>query len=176
MHGRASSQSLMVLWRGGCGVGYVRHLAVIQAAQHFASAMELSMTDIALPGSIEPAKQHGPKLDHALNPITAILFFGALAAGILFVAYSIYTDIDATGTKIGNYVPFLLLFVALLIALGFESSTAFTIPPMRWRPSSIRIRCQLISRWSGPACGTCWASSGRPAPWHSALSRYFQWS
>jgi PiT family inorganic phosphate transporter len=83
------------------------------------------MTDIALPGSIEPAKQRGPKLDHALNPITAILFFGALAAGILFVAYSIYTDIDATGTKISNYVPFLLLFVALLIALGFEFVNGF---------------------------------------------------
>jgi PiT family inorganic phosphate transporter len=75
------------------------------------------MAEIALPGSIEPARQHGPKLDHDVNPITAILFMGVLAAGILFVAYSIYSDIDATGTKISNYVPFLLLFVALLIAL-----------------------------------------------------------
>jgi PiT family inorganic phosphate transporter len=78
-----------------------------------------------LPGSIEPAKQHDPKLDHAVNPITAILFMGVLAAGILFVAYSIYSDIDATGTKVANYVPFLLLFVALLIALGFEFVNGF---------------------------------------------------
>jgi PiT family inorganic phosphate transporter len=94
-------------------------------AQHFASGRETTMTDIALPGSIEPAKQHGPKLDHAINPITVILFFGALAAGILFVAYSIYTDIDAAGTKISSYLPFLLLFVALLIALGFEFVNGF---------------------------------------------------
>ena len=83
------------------------------------------MSDIALPGSIEPAQERGPKLDHATNPLQLILFFGMLAAGALFVAYSIYTDIDATGTKISNYVPFLLLFVALMIALGFEFVNGF---------------------------------------------------
>src|SRR5262249_25757108 len=96
-----------------------RHPTFIKATQHSA------MAEIALPGSIEPAKQHGPKLDRDVNPITAILFMGVLAAGILFVAYSIYSDIDATGTKISNYVPFLLLFVALLIALGFEFVNGF---------------------------------------------------
>src|SRR3974390_2142165 len=81
------------------------------------------MSDIALPGSIEPAR--GPRLDHETNPITAILFVGALAAGGFFVAYSIYVDIDATRTKVTNYLPFLLLFVALLIALGFEFCNVF---------------------------------------------------
>src|SRR3974390_167148 len=81
------------------------------------------MSDIALPGSIEPAR--GPRLDHETNPLTLILFFGLLGAGILLVAYSIHTDITATGTKIDNYLPFLLLFVALLIALGFEFVNGF---------------------------------------------------
>jgi len=45
------------------------------------------MTDIALPGSIEPAQERGPKLDHATNPLQLILFFGALAAAVLFVAH-----------------------------------------------------------------------------------------
>jgi PiT family inorganic phosphate transporter len=79
--------------------------------------------DIALPGSIEPAR--GPNLDRSFNPLTAILFAGVLAAGILFVAYSIYSDIDAAGVKITAYLPFLLLFVALLIALGFEFVNGF---------------------------------------------------
>jgi inorganic phosphate transporter, PiT family len=82
------------------------------------------MSDIALPGSIEPARR-GPDMDKGLNPLTGILFLGVLAAGILFVAYSIYADIDASGTKITNYMPFLLLFVALLIALGFEFVNGF---------------------------------------------------
>ena len=55
----------------------------------------------------------------------ALPFFGLLAAGILLVAYSIYTDINETGTKVSNYLPFLLLFVALLIALGFEFVNGF---------------------------------------------------
>ena len=66
------------------------------------------MSDMALPGSIEPARR-GPNLEGAFNPFAAIIFAGVVAAGILFVAYSIYSDIDAAGTKISNYLPFLLL-------------------------------------------------------------------
>ncbi len=82
------------------------------------------MSDIALPGSIEPARR-GPKLDHAANPLAVILFMGVVGAGVLFVAYSIYSDIDAAGVRISSYVPFMLLFVALLIALGFEFVNGF---------------------------------------------------
>ncbi len=82
------------------------------------------MSDIALPGSIEPARR-GPKLDHAVSPLALIIFMGVVGAGILFVAYSIYSDIDAAGVKITSIVPFLLLFVALLIALGFEFVNGF---------------------------------------------------
>jgi PiT family inorganic phosphate transporter len=84
------------------------------------------MADVAaLPGSIEPAGHGGPKLDHGVNPLTLILFLGVLAAGILYVAYSIYSDIDAAGSKVTAILPFLLLFVALLIALGFEFVNGF---------------------------------------------------
>ena len=82
------------------------------------------MTDIALPGSIVPARK-GPDLSGAINPITGIIFGGIVAAVLLFVAYSIYSDVDAAGTKVTNYLPFLLLFVALLIALGFEFVNGF---------------------------------------------------
>src|SRR5271163_1043947 len=50
---------------------------------------------------------------------------GVIGAGVLFVAYSIYSDIDAAGVKISSVLPFLLLFVALLIALGFEFVNGF---------------------------------------------------
>ena len=84
------------------------------------------MADIAaLPGSIEPAGHGGPKLDHGTNPLSVILFLGALAAGILYVAYSIYADIDAAGSRVTAILPFVLLFVALLIALGFEFVNGF---------------------------------------------------
>jgi len=82
------------------------------------------MTDLALPGSIEPAVKR-PNLDKGFNPLTMILFGGILAGGLLFVAYSLYEDVDATGTQVTSYVPYILLFVALLIALGFEFVNGF---------------------------------------------------
>jgi inorganic phosphate transporter, PiT family len=87
------------------------------------------MTDLALNSSmaegapVQPASR--PNLDKGFNPLTMILFFGILAAGLLFVSYSIYSDVDATGTKVTTYLPYILLFVALLIALGFEFVNGF---------------------------------------------------
>jgi inorganic phosphate transporter, PiT family len=89
------------------------------------------MTDFAISqtvdgtsgGPIQPASR--PNLDKGFNPLTIIIFFGILAGGLLFVAYSIYADVEAAGTRVTNYVPFLLLLVALLIALGFEFVNGF---------------------------------------------------
>ena len=75
------------------------------------------MTDLTLNSSIsggepvQPASR--PNLDKGFNPLTMILFFGILAAGLLFVAYSIYSDVEATGTRVTTYLPYILLFVAL---------------------------------------------------------------
>jgi PiT family inorganic phosphate transporter len=120
------------------------------------------MSDMALPGSIEPAKQHGPKLDHATNPLAIILFMGVVGAAILFAAYSIYSDIDAAGIKISSILPFLLLFVALLIALGFEFVNGFhdtanavaTVIYTRSLPANIAVV------WSGTwnLLGVLWSS------------------
>jgi PiT family inorganic phosphate transporter len=88
------------------------------------------MTDITLNSSladdaapVQPASR--PNLDKGFNPLTMILFFGILAAGLLYVAYSIYADIDATGMRVTAFLPYILLFVALLIALGFEFVNGF---------------------------------------------------
>ena len=84
------------------------------------------MSDVAaLPGSIEPARQKGPNLDGGMHPLTGIIYLGVVAAALLFVAYSIYDDVDATGTRITSFAPYILLFVALLIALGFEFVNGF---------------------------------------------------
>jgi inorganic phosphate transporter, PiT family len=82
-------------------------------------------TDLALPGSIEPAKQKRPDLDGRLHPLSGIIFMGVAAAALLFVAYSVYVDVDAAGVRITTFLPYLLLFVALLIALAFEFVNGF---------------------------------------------------
>src|ERR1700685_2875915 len=89
------------------------------------------MTDFALNqnisgtdgGVIQPAQR--PNLDGCVNPLQGIIYLGILAAGLLFVAYSIYVDVNATGAKVTSFLPYILLFVALLIALGFEFVNGF---------------------------------------------------
>ena len=67
-----------------------------------------------------------PRLDRGLDPRTAIFFLLLLAGGVFFVAYSLYSDVEATGAaKTTTLLPYLLLFVALLIALGFEFVNGF---------------------------------------------------
>jgi inorganic phosphate transporter, PiT family len=83
------------------------------------------MTDLAGMGTIDVVESPKPKLDQPLNPLGLILFFGVMAAGFLFVAYNLYIDVGATGTVVTTYLPFLLLFVALVIALGFEFVNGF---------------------------------------------------
>ena len=83
------------------------------------------MTDIAMTAAADQVHSPKPKLDHPINPLSLILFFGVLAAGFLFVAYSLYVDVDETGAKVTTYLPFILLFIALVIALGFEFVNGF---------------------------------------------------
>src|ERR1043165_5434444 len=86
------------------------------------------MTDMTINSAlgeapVQPAAR--PNLDKGFNPLAMILFFGILAAGLLFVAYSIYADVGATGTRVTTFLPYILLFIALLIALGFEFVNGF---------------------------------------------------
>ncbi|RWU19140.1 anion permease [Pseudomonas alkylphenolica] len=66
-----------------------------------------------------------PRLNHKPSRTTLILFFGLLLAGLLFTAWSLAHDIDASGTVVTTWTPFLLLGVALVIALGFEFVNGF---------------------------------------------------
>src|SRR5262245_16407748 len=83
------------------------------------------MTDITAGIGGGPERQSRPDLDQGLNLVTVVLFGGVLAAGLLFTAYSLYVDIKEAGTDVTTFLPFLLLGVALLIALGFEFVNGF---------------------------------------------------
>jgi inorganic phosphate transporter, PiT family len=83
------------------------------------------MTDMTAGRGGTPDRRSRPNLDQGANLITIVLFGGVLAAGLLFTAYSLYVDISEAGTSVRNYLPFLLLGVALLIALGFEFVNGF---------------------------------------------------
>ena len=64
-------------------------------------------------------------LDQPVNIRFLLGFMGVLAAGLLFMAYSIYSDISDAGSAPTTILPFLLLGAAMLIALGFEFVNGF---------------------------------------------------
>ncbi|MBX7278113.1 inorganic phosphate transporter [Pseudomonas sp. ERGC3:05] len=66
-----------------------------------------------------------PRLDKKPGLLTVIMFFAVLAMGLLFTAYSLMHDMHELGTVVTTWTPFLLLGVALLIALGFEFVNGF---------------------------------------------------
>src|SRR5271169_4004118 len=84
------------------------------------------MTDVALHAEGGTgAVAARPRLDGGLKPGTAIIFLLLLAGGLLFVGYSLHSDIAEGGAVPTTFLPYLLLFVALLIALGFEFVNGF---------------------------------------------------
>ncbi|NVM86711.1 PiT family inorganic phosphate transporter [Variovorax sp. SG517] len=85
------------------------------------------MNTLAAPHAEVPSASASqrPKLDAKPGPLTLITFVGLLAAGLLFTAWSLVGDVTASGAPVTTWVPYMLLGVALLIALGFEFVNGF---------------------------------------------------
>ena len=83
------------------------------------------MATPSLTASPAPAASGRPALDKKTGPFTYVVFFAVLAMGMLFTAYSLMHDMHELGTVVTTWTPFLLLGVALLIALGFEFVNGF---------------------------------------------------
>ena len=86
------------------------------------------MVDATVATAPVPIDVHAPtrpKLDVGFNPRTTLVFFSVLACGFFFVAYSIYSDVSESGVRSTSWLPFVLLGVALFIALGFEFVNGF---------------------------------------------------
>ncbi len=76
---------------------------------------------------LAPASRPGPHLDKKPHAAGAIAFIAVLAAGLLFAAFSIHNDVDAVGETNIATGAFVLLGIALLIALGFEFVNGFHV-------------------------------------------------
>jgi PiT family inorganic phosphate transporter len=77
------------------------------------------------PDSLVQAPSSRPHIDRKPSLLTWIVFFAVLGSGLLFTAYSLMQDVDDMGAVVTTWTPFLLLGVALLIALGFEFVNGF---------------------------------------------------
>jgi PiT family inorganic phosphate transporter len=75
--------------------------------------------------AIEQPEAQRPDLDKGLGRAGIFGFGAAILATLLYVAYSVYSDAAAAGVHATAFLPFALLFIALLIALGFEFVNGF---------------------------------------------------
>jgi inorganic phosphate transporter, PiT family len=82
-------------------------------------------SQIQAPFGAPPTAPAKPHLDHPLDGWVLIGCLATLALGLVYMAYSIHSDISASGGGPTTILPFLLLGVALLIALGFEFVNGF---------------------------------------------------
>jgi len=81
-----------------------------------------SGADVGVPAGTHDSK---PTLDHPTSIQQVLILFAIAALGLGFTAYSIWQDIQQTGAPVVTYLPFILLGVALFIALGFEFVNGF---------------------------------------------------
>jgi inorganic phosphate transporter, PiT family len=66
-----------------------------------------------------------PRFDSKPSPVTGFIFLALLVIGLAYTAWSLVADISATGERATTWLPFALLGIALLIALGFEFVNGF---------------------------------------------------
>jgi PiT family inorganic phosphate transporter len=102
------------------------------------------------PGAAAPVKPH---LDHPVDPRLALGILAVLALGLFYMAYSIRSDLTEAGGGPTTILPFLLLGVALLIALGFEFVNGFhdTANAVATVIYTHALPAQIAVVWSG-----CW--------------------
>ncbi len=102
------------------------------------------------PHAEAPVKPH---LNHPVDPRFALGILAVLALGLFYMAYSIRTDIADAGGGPRTILPFILLGVALLIALGFEFVNGFhdTANAVATVIYTHALPAQVAVVWSG-----CW--------------------
>ncbi len=83
------------------------------------------MSDATLSPALSGAAPHRPDLNARPNLATAIIFVGLLAAGLLLTLHGLMSDMSDAGSAPLAIPAFVLLGVALLIALGFEFVNGF---------------------------------------------------
>ncbi|HCU85501.1 MAG TPA: anion permease [Methylophilus sp.] len=74
---------------------------------------------------LHSASSSKPNLDKKSGALTMAVFVGLLLIGLVYTGFSLMHDVTDTGAQTTTWVPFILLGVALVIALGFEFVNGF---------------------------------------------------
>ena len=85
----------------------------------------MNSTVTATAGLPPPSPSSRPHLDKKPGAATALMFLALLVVGLAYTAMSLVNDVGETGVRTTTYLPYVLLGIALLIALGFEFVNGF---------------------------------------------------
>ncbi len=86
----------------------------------------MTAIDASVPTTAPSTAASGrPDLDKGLGSAGLLGMGAAILVALLYVAYSVYADATSAGVSAVTFLPFALLFIALLIALGFEFVNGF---------------------------------------------------
>jgi PiT family inorganic phosphate transporter len=97
------------------------------------------------------------KLSKSPGMIGMMGFGMVLLVGIIYSAFHLLTDLSSV--RSGSIMPYVLLGIALLVALGFEfvngfHDTANAVATVIYTHS---LEPHIAVVWSGPGSGTSWA-------------------
>jgi inorganic phosphate transporter, PiT family len=81
-------------------------------------------TSSASASSLLPSSSR-PDLDNKPGLLTKAIFIGLLVLGLVYTGFSLMHDVNDTGASTTTWLPFILLGVALVIALAFEFVNGF---------------------------------------------------
>ena len=82
----------------------------------------MSEHNLSAPGAVASGR---PDLNQGSGRASRIIFIALLVAGLVFTGINLFNDVTETDAVTTSYTPFLLLGVALVIALGFEFVNGF---------------------------------------------------
>jgi inorganic phosphate transporter, PiT family len=83
-----------------------------------------AIADVRAPAA-PPAKPASVNFNQPVDIRFVLGFLAVIAGALFFMAYSIYSDVSEAGAAPKTLLPYLLLGVAMLIALGFEFVNGF---------------------------------------------------
>jgi inorganic phosphate transporter, PiT family len=123
------------------------------------------MSDTTMPLGHAGSLAHKPKLDGRPPRIAIFVFLSLLAAGLIATLYGLTSDLSDAGGQPLAISAFVLLAIALLIALGFEFVNGFhdTANAVATVIYTHAMPAQIAVLWSRAAL-TCLACSPRRAP------------
>jgi inorganic phosphate transporter, PiT family len=115
---------LLLLADGGLHLSSICHIEIEYSCSRQKNQANIMNTSSASASSFSPSSSR-PDLDNKPGLFTKAIFIGLLVLGLVYTGFSLMHDVNDTGASTTTWLPFILLGVALVIALAFEFVNGF---------------------------------------------------